>query len=418
MDFLHAVQLTPKDAEISSILSERGSTDPGEESLAEDTDMSLQISDFPNQISRFIENQDDNGLEYIPYEEFSGVELISKGESGCASKAIWKKKHDEVAFVVALKKIYSYDSGGGAVTGVLKELEAYKYIMAAGNTPVPPILKYYGLSQDPATSEPLIVQEYANYGNLWTYLQRHFDQLTWPSRVKHLQRITECLKAIHELGLVHGNLHSGNILVHKNSTYIADLGAGKDDDVIYGVLPYVAPEIFMNGTYSMATDLYCFGVIMWELATGERPMADRPHDIELAHDICNGLRPAIPDHVPACYADLMMQCWDSDPNNRPIAASAYNTLSSWIADGNEIEELKVAEEKKPTSRKEPKTIHPEAVYVSKSLNSLIILTSQRYNLDPVSRLGEIEAEVRADDEHKHNLDQELQINIEPADEHK
>src|SRR6185436_17804539 len=141
-------------------------------------------------------------------------------------------------------------------------------------------------------------------------------------------------------GLVHGNLHSGNILVHKDSIYIADLGAGKDDDVIYGVLPYVAPEIFMSGTYSMATDLYCFGVLMWEMATGERPIADRAHDIELAYDICNGLRPAIPDHVPACYADLMMQCWDSDPNERPIAASAYNTLGSWIADGKEIEELK------------------------------------------------------------------------------
>ncbi|CAG8593793.1 6906_t:CDS:2 [Paraglomus brasilianum] len=419
MDFLTAVQLTPKDAEISSILSECGSTDHGEELLAEDTDMALQISDFPIQISRFIENQDDNGLEYIAYEEFNGVEVISKGESGCVSKAIWKKKNDEV-FVVALKKIYSYDNGGGAVTGVLKELEAYKYTMAAGNTPVPPILKYHGLSQDPATSDPLIVQEYANYGNLWTYLQRHFDQLTWSAKIKRLQRITECLKAIHELGLVHGNLHSGNILVHKDNTYIADLGASKDDGVIYGVLPYVAPEIFMSGTYSMAADLYCFGIIMWEMATGERPIADRAHDIELAYDICNGLRPALPDHVPACYADLMMQCWDSDPKNRPIAASAYNTLGSWIADGKYIEELNAAEGRKSTIRKEQKTIHPEAIYVSKSLNSLIELTCQKYNLDQESQLNEVEAEERAD-EHEYNSDHELQINIEDeehAGEHK
>ncbi|CAI2186020.1 16040_t:CDS:2, partial [Funneliformis geosporum] len=55
------------------------------------------------------------------------------------------------------------------------------------------------------------------------------------------------------------------------------------------------------------------------------PFWDRAHDTELIIDICDGLRPSIGDIVaPEGYIELMKECWDPDPNKRPISRNIYN----------------------------------------------------------------------------------------------
>ena len=49
----------------------------------------------------------------------------------------------------------------------------------------------------------------------------------------------------------------------------------------YGIIPYMAPEILQRQNYTKASDIYSFGMIMWEFMTGRRPFWDRIHDIEL-----------------------------------------------------------------------------------------------------------------------------------------
>ncbi|RGB22681.1 kinase-like domain-containing protein [Rhizophagus diaphanus] len=51
---------------------------------------------------------------------------------------------------------------------------------------------------------------------------------------------------------------------------------------IYGVIPYyIAPEIFKGSEFSQESDIYSFGMIMWELTTGCKPFANVKHDIQL-----------------------------------------------------------------------------------------------------------------------------------------
>ena len=50
---------------------------------------------------------------------------------------------------------------------------------------------------------------------------------------------------------------------------------------IYGVIPYIAPEIFKGSKFSKESDIYSLGMIMWELTTGCKPFADIKHDISL-----------------------------------------------------------------------------------------------------------------------------------------
>ena len=103
---------------------------------------------------------------------------------------------------------------------------------------------------------------------------------------------------------------------------IGDLGISKsatestDDNENYGIISYMAPEIFQGQKYTKASDIYSFGMIMWEFMTGRRPFWDRNHDTELIIDICDGLRPPIVTNAPEGYMELMEECWHSDPRKR------------------------------------------------------------------------------------------------------
>ncbi|RIA85499.1 kinase-like domain-containing protein, partial [Glomus cerebriforme] len=137
---------------------------------------------------------------------------------------------------------------------------------------------------------------------------------------------------IHKSNIIHRDIHSGNILLNNaNSTsqyskeaILCDLGISKSalestDGEIYGIISYIAPEVFEKGTYTCASDIYSFGLIMWELMTGRNPHWDRDHDTELILRIHNGLRPPIVTNAPEGYIELMKECWHSDPEKRPKA---------------------------------------------------------------------------------------------------
>src|SRR5947207_2309738 len=91
-----------------------------------------------------------------------------------------------------------------------------------------------------------------------------------------------------------------------------------DETQIYGVMPYVASEVFSGEPYTQAADIYSFGIIMYFVATGKQPFSNCDHDHNLILDICNGIRPEINKlEAPECYIDLMKMCWDSNPTDRP-----------------------------------------------------------------------------------------------------
>jgi len=99
-----------------------------------------------------------------------------------------------------------------------------------------------------------------------------------------------------------------------------------------GVMPYVAPELFNGGTYSKATDVYAFGMLMWEISSQERPFHDIVHDQQLALCIFHGLRPTITNDMPEFYQDLMQKCWNADPAQRPTAQEISELTTTWGSD--------------------------------------------------------------------------------------
>lgn len=213
------------------------------------------------------------------------------------------------------------------------------------------VVQCYGITQDPETKNYGIVMEYAEFGCLHTFLCNH--KITMNVVLNFLCHISDGLNTIHKSGFVHRDFHSGNILLFKKPmSYffqknfqdiipkIADLGLSVPVDnslyrkslnssEIYGVIPYVAPEILRFQPYTTAADVYSFGMILWEIISRKRPFSSRQHDAHLIIDICNGIRPAVQTGTPNCYVDLMKKCWSNDPNQRPTMENVVDVLMRW-----------------------------------------------------------------------------------------
>jgi serine/threonine protein kinase len=99
-----------------------------------------------------------------------------------------------------------------------------------------------------------------------------------------LEYIASGLRRIHIKELVYRDLHVGNIVCNKSSPLITDMGLCKPanynelenaENNMYGVLSYLAPEILRGQNYTKSSDVYSFGIIMYEF------ISESPHIIIL-----------------------------------------------------------------------------------------------------------------------------------------
>src|SRR5438067_11079882 len=106
-----------------------------------------------------------------------------------------------------------------------------------------------GITKDSKTNDFMMVMNYATDGNLRHHLNNSFKSMKWYKKLYTLQDIMSGLKDIHDNGLIHHDFHCGNILNSFGSIYITDLGLCRpanekpSQSDVYGVLPYVAPEV-------------------------------------------------------------------------------------------------------------------------------------------------------------------------------
>ena len=184
------------------------------------------------------------------------------------------------------------------------------------------VVNHFGMTKFPESDNCAIVINYVSGGSLRNYLQKNHSNLTLKDRIIMFHRLCKSLYCLHEEGLIHCDLHSGNILVDGGRCYITDLGlCGPVDDEspnkIYGITPYIAPEILSGNKNTKESDVYSIGMLMWEIFSDCPPFNDRAHDCHLILDICKGLRPPILSNMPKEYVEMMQRCWDVDPSKRP-----------------------------------------------------------------------------------------------------
>ncbi|GBC09177.1 hypothetical protein RclHR1_08670001 [Rhizophagus clarus] len=342
---------------------------------------SNKIKDLIQEIRLNVNHESNMIFEWISYDQLVDVKEIGKGGFSTVYSAIWKDGlltyngtrnskywNRESNTKVALKCLHNSQN---FLDKFIDEVKAYP------NQKIKNILEIYGVSQNPQTKDYIMVFKYAEGGNL----NKNYN-LNWQKGLKILSEIINGLGRIHQKHLVHHDLHAGNILIMSDEydACISDMGlCRKIDDInetsIYGVMPYVAPEVLLKGKlYTQAADIYSFGMIMYFIATGRQPFADCAHDEVLALNICNGIRPKINEKIaPKCYIDLMKKCWDSNPVNRPNYIEIKEIVGSFQNyHYYKFVKLEKTREKKFLSIKNNQsTIHTQAIYTSRLLNPFI-----------------------------------------------
>ncbi|GES83220.1 kinase-like domain-containing protein [Rhizophagus clarus] len=284
--------------------------------------------------------------------------------------------------VVVLKYLDNPQNLHNLINEFINKVKAYLTNMINNDN----ILKMYGISQDPNTKNYIIVLYYAEGGdfNNWISVNENFNHFSWKKKLTILFDIACSLKYIHGKNMFHHNFHTGNILFNTpvigeyvNKTYISDTGlygeiVNKDKTKIYGIIPYVAPEVLKGSPYTQAADIYSFGMIMYFVATGRQPFNNCAHDHNLVLNIYKGIRPELNEsEAPKSYVDLMEKCLDSIPNNRPNITGLCQSLWSISISNSEIEKAENYRNSHLSSLMESRQIpnHSQAIYTSRLLNS-------------------------------------------------
>ena len=276
-------------------------------------------------------------------------------------------------------------------TEFLKETEKHKIIDDWFNNVVP----CYGISQD-SQGNYLMVMKYIEGGDLRKYLKN--KKLSFKDKLFRLVNIAQGLKDIHNKELVHRDFHPGNILNSDIHSFITDLGLCKpanearQEEKIFGVLPYVAPEVLRKENYTPAADIYSWSIVAYEVLSGlppyvtydekEKCYKELAHDHSLAEKICQGLRPQFEVKIPQLLKNLIERCWDADPAKRPTANELSRILNNWLGEVNSqkntefFQQFKDKEEFLNDLAVLDYKTHPSALYTSRRLDFKSLPESQ------------------------------------------
>ncbi|XP_062178666.1 uncharacterized protein LOC133883369 [Phragmites australis] len=205
----------------------------------------------------------------------------------------------------------------------------------------PNVVAFYGVVLDGPGGSIATVTEYMVNGSLRTALLKNARTLDRRKRLIIAMDTAFGMEYLHNKNIVHFDLKSDNLLVNLRDPQrpickVGDLGLSKVkcqtliSGGVRGTLPWMAPEL-LNGSSSLVSekvDVFSFGIVLWELLTGEEPYGDLHYGVIIGGIVSNTLRPPVPDSCDPEWRALMEQCWSTEPSERPAFTEIANRLRS------------------------------------------------------------------------------------------
>mmetsp|Transcript_12616 Transcript_12616/g.14037 ORF Transcript_12616/g.14037 Transcript_12616/m.14037 type:complete len:733 (+) Transcript_12616:25-2223(+) len=252
--------------------------------------------------------------DIIKWEDITLIRKIGEGKYGDVYKG---KYHGHPVACKILKRELT-EKDAAAALHELKLMRILKH---------PNICMLMGTCITPL-NQVVIVTEYLGRGNLKECLQ---EIHSLPRRLLICLDIAVGLQWLHAHNIIHRDLKLANLLVADDWTVkISDFGLSlhlKPDTVCRGFkgnVKYSPPEILRaryDSTISVfdycdKTDVYSFGLMLWELMTLQPLFPSIKGKEELTKHILSGHRPALFPLWPQTLKDLLVNCWHQDANKR------------------------------------------------------------------------------------------------------
>ena len=189
----------------------------------------------------------------------------------------------------------------------------------------------------------IIVMPYFTKGSLFDFLHNennNNNKLTSKQKINISIGIIKGIEYLHKHNIIHYHLTSKNILIDDNlNPIIADYGFNnlkKTYNIFnkyHNLNSYSSPEMLtetsgklcgsLSNNFNEKNDIYSFGLILWELFTETIPFNVKLKDVK-NYVLNEKLRPEIKDDIDKEIANLIRECWDTEPANRPECESILN----------------------------------------------------------------------------------------------
>lgn len=234
-------------------------------------------------------------------------EQIGQGSCGTVYHALWDGSD------VAVKVFPTQEYPDDMILSFRKEVCLMKRLRH------PNILLFMGVVTSP--HHLCIVTEFLPRGSLFGLLQRKTTKLDWRRRVHMAMDIARGMNYLHHCHppIVHLDLKSSNLVVDKNWTVKVGLSRIKHETYLTtktgnGTPQWMAPEIVRNEQANEKSDVYSYGVVLWEIATGKIPW-DNLNSMQVIGFMNQQLE--IPEGVDPQWASLIASCCSSEADSRP-----------------------------------------------------------------------------------------------------
>ncbi|KAL1425638.1 hypothetical protein MTO96_019059 [Rhipicephalus appendiculatus] len=248
----------------------------------------------------------------ISFSELELEEVIGVGGFGKVYRGLWRGQ--EVAVKAARQD--PDEDVGAAAQSVRQEAQLFWRLAH------PNVVSLLGVCLEPPNL--CLIMEYARGGPLNRVLAGR--RVPPEVLVDWAVQIARGMHYLHvEASLIHRDLKSSNVLLSepyaersRKTLKITDFGlarqvTGTTRMSTAGTYAWMAPEVIKASTFSRASDVWSYGVLLWELLTGETPYKGIDA-LAVAYGVAvNKLTLPIPSTCPAPFSQLMQACWNSDP---------------------------------------------------------------------------------------------------------
>ncbi|KAM5261702.1 tyrosine-protein kinase Fer isoform 1-T2 [Hipposideros larvatus] len=259
----------------------------------------------------------------LNHEDVTLGELLGKGNFGEVYKGILK---DKTAVAV---KTCKEDLPQELKIKFLQEAKILKQYDH------PNIVKLIGVCTQ---RQPIyIIMELIPGGDFLSFLRKKKDEIKLKQLVKFSLDAASGMSYLESKNCIHRDLAARNCLVGENNVLkISDFGMSRQEDGgVYSSsglkqipIKWTAPEALNYGRYSSESDVWSFGILLWEtFSLGVCPYPGMTNQ-QAREQVERGYRMSAPQHCPEDIFKIMMKCWDYKPENRPKFSELQKELTA------------------------------------------------------------------------------------------
>ncbi|KAF0028960.1 hypothetical protein F2P81_018065 [Scophthalmus maximus] len=280
------------------------------------------------------------GFSYEKWEinpsELTFMKELGSGQFGLVRLGKWRAQHKVAIKAIRERAMYEEDF-----------IEEAKVMMKLSH---PKLVQLYGVCSQ---QRPIyIVTEFMEQGCLLNFLRQRRGSFGLGSLLSLCLDVGEGMEHLEANGFIHRDLAARNCLVNDAlvvkvsdfgmARYVLDNQYTSSSGAQFPV-KWSPPEVFNFCKYSSMSDVWSYGVLMWEIFTGGRMPFEQHQNHEVVTMVTQGHRLYRPKMATATIYDIMQLCWHERPEERPsfsqLCAMMYDALEGDVLPNDGVEQL-------------------------------------------------------------------------------